>query len=235
MEMDPPRKPGRPPGRTERGEEMRQRLYAIALSEFSAKGYEQTTLTDIARAADVSPALLYKYFPNKAAVVLALYDELSTTYAETVHLPSGNWVDRFHLALESSLMVLSPHRKSLSALLGVLLGDPSDGLFAERTAFSRERVQPVFRAAVVDASDAPKGEVGEALGRCAYLLQLAVILWWLLDRSPDQRATTGLIHLLKQALPLVSWALMLPGTGALIQAADTLATEAFFSVELPSP
>jgi len=41
------------------------------------RGYDAATLRDVAARAGVSPALLYRYFPNKRSVVLALYDELS--------------------------------------------------------------------------------------------------------------------------------------------------------------
>ena len=32
----------------------------------------------------------------------------------------------------------------------------------------------------------------EAIGRLLYLLHLAILLWWLLDKSMKQRATTAL-------------------------------------------
>ena len=47
-----------------------------------------------------------------------------------------------------------------------------------------------------EAADAPKRPLAEALGRLLYLVHLAVLLWWLLDKSPRQRATTGLVALL---------------------------------------
>ena len=37
-----------------------------------------------------------------------------------------------------------------------------------------------------------RGDLAAALGRLLYLVHLAVLLWWLLDKSPRQRATTGL-------------------------------------------
>ena len=40
------------------------------------RGYDATTLRDVAERAGVSAGLLYRYFPSKRAVVLALYDEL---------------------------------------------------------------------------------------------------------------------------------------------------------------
>ena len=76
-----PRKPGRPPGQTAQGTAARERLYAVAMRLIAERGYEATTLRDIAKEAGVSVGLLYRYFPSKQAIVIALYDELSTEYA----------------------------------------------------------------------------------------------------------------------------------------------------------
>src|SRR5580704_8519356 len=75
------RRRGRPPGRTKEGEATRRRLYTLSVRMIATRGYEATTLRDIAKRAGVSPGLLYRYFPSKRAVVLALYDDLSTEYA----------------------------------------------------------------------------------------------------------------------------------------------------------
>src|SRR5919198_3762958 len=86
---------GRPPGRTKQGEETRQRLYRVAIERITRMGYASTTMRDVASAAGVSPGLLYRYFPSKRAVLLALYDELSAEYAEhATAMPLGRWRDR---------------------------------------------------------------------------------------------------------------------------------------------
>src|SRR5207244_1363240 len=109
---------------------------------------------------------------------LEFYDQLSSEYAaRAAQMPRGRWRNRFLFALSTSLAVLRPHRAALAALVPVLLSS-SDGLFAPQTAFSRQRVQAVFGEAVAGATDAPDPELGAALGRLLYLLQLAVILWW---------------------------------------------------------
>ena len=71
------------------------------------------------------------------------------------------------------------------------MGDPDDGVFSDKMTFSRQRVERAFTAAVSAANDAPSADIAEALGRLLYLIHLAIILWWLLDKSPEQRATPG--------------------------------------------
>ena len=67
----------------------------------AARGYEATTLRDIAEQAGVSVGLLYRYFPSKQAVIVALYDELSSEYARhAAGHAARTWRDRFIFALE---------------------------------------------------------------------------------------------------------------------------------------
>lgn len=224
-----PKKRGRPAGRSPQGEAARTRLYDIAIRLISERGYEATTLRDIARAAGVSVGLLYRYFPSKQAVIIALYDQLSTEFARhTASMKSGTWRERFVFALEASLSALQPHRTALRALIPVLVGDPDDGVFAEGTAFSRLRVQQVFEDVVGGASDAPKPPLTLALGRLLYLVHLAVLLWWLLDKTPQQRATTALVGLTRQLLPSAALTLRLPPIRRFVIAIDDLIVEALF-------
>ena len=221
------RKRGRPPGRTVEGDAARQRLYETAIALIAERGYEAATLRHVAARAGVSPGLLYRYFPSKRSVVLALYDELSDRFAgETTDMRPGKWRDRFMDSLETSLRVLGPHRVTMRALAPILVGDVEEGLFARRTAFSRLRVQAVFEDAVVNATDAPTRSLSIAVARLLYLLHLAVILWWLLDKSPGQRATQALLSLLRQMLPAAALALRLPLVRGLVRSADRLFQEA---------
>lgn len=223
------RGPGRPPGPTLQGLEARKRLYSTAIRLMTERGYEGTTLRDVAEAAGVSVGLLYRYFPSKRSVVLALYDELSAAYAlQAAKMGPGRWRDRFLFALKTSLQMLAPHRGTLSALVPVLIGDPDDGLFAPSTAFSRLRVQKVFHEAVIGANDAPKADLGGPLSRLLYLVHLGVLLWWLLDKSPGQRATTGLVALLQRAMPAAALTLRLRPVREIVRSGDALFREALF-------
>jgi AcrR family transcriptional regulator len=222
-----PRKRGRPPGQTSQGAATRDRLYVTAIQLIADRGYEATTLRDIAKKAGVSVGLLYRYFPSKQAVVIALYDELSSEYArQAADMPSGKWRERFVFALSTSLRVLEPHQLALRALTPVLVGDPEEGIFSASTAFSRLRVQQVFEEAIAGSSDAPKRPLAEALGRLLYLIHLAVLLWWLLDKSSNQRATVALVSLIQQLLPSAALTLRVPPVRRFVISVDGLVREA---------
>lgn len=237
---------GRPPGRSRRGELSREHLHRTALALIAERGYEATTLRGIAAAAGVSPGLLYRYFESKQAIVMALYDELSLEYAERAAgfaasatsaegagegTGTGSWGDGFMYALRTSLEVLGPQREILVELVPLLVGDRAQGVLAYSTSFARERVQQVFLDLVAHARDAPGAELVEPLGRLLYLWHLLVILWWLLDQSPEQRATSALVESIAGALPMASLALGLPQAQSLVATAHALITDAFFQAD----
>jgi AcrR family transcriptional regulator len=224
-----PQKRGRPPGQSAQGLATRSRLYDTAIEMMSKRGYEATTLREIAREAGVSVGLLYRYFPSKQAVIIALYDDLSRAFASHMEdMKSGPWRERFLFAVETSMRVLQPHRTTLQALIPVLVGDPDDGVFAPRTAFSRVRVQGVFEDAVTGATDAPKSPLAGALGRLLYLVHLGGLLWWLLDKTPKQRATHALVALTRQLLPSATLTLRLPPVRRFVIAIDELIRDGLF-------
>ena len=226
-----PRKRGRPPGPSAQGAAARDHLYATAIRLIANRGYEATTLRDIAKEAGVSVGLLYRYFPSKQAVMVSLYDQLSAQFAtEAQALAPGRWRDRFIAALRTSLRVLQPHRTALRALIPVMVGDVDDGVFASSNTVPRLRVQQVFEDAVSGATDAPKLPLAGALGRLLYLVQLAVLLWWLLDKTPRQRATDVLVALVEQLLPSAALTLRLPPIRRFVLAMDDLVREALVGV-----
>jgi len=199
-------------------------------------GYDMTTLRDIAEEAGVSVGLLYRYFPSKQAVIFALYEELSADYVRrAAAMRPGKWRDRFIFALRASLDVLEPHRSTLRGLIPVLVGDPEEGLFGRRAAFSRLRVQGVFEAAVAGATDAPAASLAEAVGRLLYLVHLAVLMWWLLDKTSKQRATAALVVLFQQILPSAALTLRLPSVRRFVISLDQLVREALFGDEVAAP
>jgi AcrR family transcriptional regulator len=219
---------GRPRGPSAKGRETQAALYRTAVALFAERGYEETTLRQIAERAGVSAALLYRYFPSKRAVVLALYDELSAEFRERARrMPDGRWRDRFAFALKTSLATLAPHRGTLVALVPAMVGGRDEGLFAPAAALSRERVQRAFVEAVAGAKDAPRGADAASLGRALDLLHLGVLLWWLLDKSEGQAATRRFVAVVERILPAMSLAYRLSAVKSLVRDLDALSQRAF--------
>src|ERR1041384_3568729 len=86
-----------------KGERTREHLVRTALELFEKKGFERTTLRDIAARAKGSLGLLYRYYPSKDALVVELYDELSREFERrATKFPDGSWLVRFAAALRLS-------------------------------------------------------------------------------------------------------------------------------------
>jgi AcrR family transcriptional regulator len=176
---------------------MKFHIYKTALALFACEGYESATLRKIAKKAKVSPGLLYKYYPNKSALVLELYDELSKEFEINYKGISGtSWRIRTVETLKLCLKTLSPHRETLTALLPVLVGDREKNLFASATKFSRDRVEGGFAFAIQHAKNKPTKEMEEPLSRLLYTVHLGIILLWLMDKSSNQSATKQAIKLM---------------------------------------
>ncbi|MGV9252965.1 TetR/AcrR family transcriptional regulator [Streptomyces sp. NPDC003697] len=78
------RRRGRPPGTESAG--TRERILAAAREEFSARGYEKTSVRGIAKAAGVDPALVHHYFGTKEQVFEAA---IEVAFAPALQAPGA--------------------------------------------------------------------------------------------------------------------------------------------------
>src|SRR5215469_16857018 len=60
----------------------RERLIAAGYTVLSEKGYEATTVKEVAHVAGVSPGLFHYYFPSKEALLTAVLHEAGSRYGQ---------------------------------------------------------------------------------------------------------------------------------------------------------
>ncbi|MCC6877496.1 MAG: L-tyrosine/L-tryptophan isonitrile synthase family protein [Sandaracinaceae bacterium] len=158
------------------------RILEASLGLFGERGYEKTSLKDIAERAELSVGLVCRYFPTKEHLALAVYDRLAGELAARApDLTSATLADRFGDAMELKLRSLEPHRRALAALAGRAL-DPEAraGVLGDAAAPVRARVLGVFALVVSGASDAPRDPREAArLARLCYAAHLAFVILWL--------------------------------------------------------
>ena len=198
---------------TPKARRTRERILEAALALFAEKGYEATTMRDVAREAGASLGLAYRYFASKEEFALALYMRLAEESEDWARdgLAGGTVAERFERAMLAKLDQVSSHRGPLAALLTRAL-DPNSRLSAlgEGTTAVREKMGSIFLEVVRGASDAPGEKQVRELGNVLYALHLAILLYWFHDKSPDARATRELIGSARDALRYLRPALRLP-------------------------
>ena len=198
---------------TSKARRTRERILEAALALFAERGYEATTMRDVAREAGTSLGLAYRYFASKEEFALALYMRLAEESEEwsRERLQGGIVAERFERAMLMKLDQVSPHRGPLAALLSRAL-DPDSPVSAlgEGTAAVREKISGVFLEVVRGASDAPGEKQARELGSVLYALHLAILLYWFHDRTSEARATHELVGSARETLRYLRPALRLP-------------------------
>jgi AcrR family transcriptional regulator len=201
-------------GLTPKALRTRERILEAALRLFADKGYEATSMRDVAREAEASLGLAYRYFASKEEFALALYmwlAEESEEWAREGLLAKGTVAERFERAMLAKLDQVSPHRGPLAALLVRTL-DPNSAISAlgEGTAGVREKMGGVFFEVVRGASDAPREKQARELANVLYALHLAILFYWFHDRTSEACATRELVGSARDALRYLRPALRLP-------------------------
>jgi len=216
---------------TARAEDTRRKIYEAAMELFREKGFEQTTMRDIAAKAGVALGGAYYYFSSKDSIVLEFYREMQETSNESiVQALAGQkkLKERIRCVLDKRLEQLGPNRKFCAALFRHA-PDGADPLspFSDETRPIREGAIEHMRIAV-DGSDAKvPSDLKPRLPYLLWLYQMALIMFWLYDRSPGQERTKRLMDkslpLLVNLLRVSSLPLMKPLRKAALELVETAA------------
>ena len=132
---------GRPPGRP-RSETARVAILRSALNLLGKNGYEQLTIADVAASANVGKATVYRWWPNKAALIA---DAFAGSATRRLHFPDTGSVnaDMSQQMRQLIKVFRSPRGRVVSAILA---GGQSDKelIFAFRERFLWPRRQEAY-------------------------------------------------------------------------------------------
>lgn len=177
-------------------EDTRAKIHAAALASFRKKGFDATTMREIASAAGVALGAAYYYFPSKDAIVLRYYEDTQAqaeARADEVFAKTNDVRERLAACFHPRLDILARDRKLLSGLFRSI-ADPSAPLsiFAAETQDIRERSIAVFdRALPGDVT--LEGDARRVLVLALWSLHMGVILYFIHDTSPRQEKTRALV------------------------------------------
>ena len=185
---------------TQKSELTERKILDAALDLFRTKGFEETTMRDIAAAADVATGAAYYYYPSKDAIVLAFYQrscvEMQPRIEDAVTRATGGLDDRLKALIQVKLDYFAPYRGVLRALLknGA---DPAHPLspFSENNKAIRDIDVAWFRRILTDSGARTPKDLEPHLPDLLWMFQMGVIYFWVTDDSPEQGRTARLLAL----------------------------------------
>ena len=200
------RKPPRRRAGEAKSEATRRVLLERALALFQKHGVEGATMRDIAGAAGLSLGAAYYYFPSKEALIFAYYDDNQRAVEASVAVLTGSVRERLGTVFQTKLESIRPQRAMLASIIPHLVnpGDPLSA-FSAQTREIRVRAVRLFERAL-DGAGVPPSTL-PLVANTLWLLQLACMLLYVHDDSPNQKRTHGLVDdgldLLVPMLPLL--------------------------------
>jgi|SRR5579862_3131165 len=186
------------PRTTPRAEDTRRKIYDAAMELFREKGFEPTTMRDIAAKAGVALGGAYYYFSSKDAIVLEFYREMQESSNQPVldALAGEKKIkERIRCVLDRRLALLEPNRKFCAALFRHA-PDGADPLspFSDESRPIREGAIEHMRIAIEGSDAKVPSDLKPRLPYLLWLYQMALIMFWLYDRSPNQQRTQQLME-----------------------------------------
>src|SRR5882762_2602577 len=165
------------------GEKTMAVILQTALELFRERGFEVTTMRDIAKAAKVATGAAYYYFPSKEAIVAAYYDRVERSHAEKVREElkgKAELRERLGAVMHSKLEILKDDRMFLGALFRYT-GDPEHPLsvFGKGTQAQRSQSIASFQEAIAGTNVSE--ELRELLPWALWLAHLGMILFFIYD------------------------------------------------------
>ncbi len=197
-------------------QDTREHILHTALALFREKGFDASTMRDIAAASDMSLGAAYYYFPSKESIVLAFYKQVQKEHRARVQaaLPDcKDFRERLGMLFQTKLDVIRDDRNLIGALLRYL-GEPGHPLsvLGRQTWNIREDARELIVEAIAD-QEIPE-DLRDLVVGCLWGLQMSSILYALYDYSPDlartRRLTDGVLDIFVQLLGMASISALQP-------------------------
>ncbi|MBL8156972.1 MAG: TetR/AcrR family transcriptional regulator [Anaerolineae bacterium] len=191
---------------------LRQRTLETGLRLMAERGYAAVTVEQMAAAAGLPVETFQQFFSGKEMLVMALYQQLAAeTLVGCEALPPGTVAARFHHVMRSKLDQFAPHREPLAGLFGAAMSPHVElGILGTHGTSAHDPMRQAFLAVVTGASDAPKDQQIQQIATLLYAAYLAVVLFWLYDRTTASRASAYLLDFMRDGLGLARGAMILP-------------------------
>ena len=195
------------------------KILDAALELFRTRGFDATTMREIAAKAGVATGAAYYYFPSKDALVMAFYqrtfDGMQPKIRKVLETP-GSLEARMRALFRVKIEHFGPNRAVLRGTLRYG-ADPSHPVspFSKQTKKLREMEISWFRRIFKESGLRVPQELEARMPEVLWLLHSGVIFFWIADDSPRQINTRRLID---QGMNTVTALLRLATPAALVEA-----------------
>jgi AcrR family transcriptional regulator len=194
-------------GGQERSRERQRRILDAALAVFSRRGYRETSVEEVAEAAETSKGGLYFHFPGKQVLFRALLDVSAKRLRDRVEAAialEGDPIARADAALLTVLRTFAEHRTMARLFMIEALGAGSE--FSDRLLEVHDEFIGVIKGHLDDAvtAGAVPAVDTELASRAWFGAVNEVILHWLIKDEPKrlEDAYDGLRPLLMRSVGL---------------------------------
>ena len=175
----------------------REKILEAALELFRERGFEQATMREIAARAGVATGLAYYYFESKDAIVLAFYHRAKDDLAPLVDgaQTGSKLAARLQAIVEIKFRYFTPNRAFLGALMAHA-ANPASPLspFGETSREVREFDFAQLERAIAETRTLVPRDLAPHLAKILWIYQMGVLLFWIYDRSPEQRNSRALLE-----------------------------------------
>lgn len=189
---------------TKKADQTKERLFQIAMSMISKKGFDATTMRAIAAEAGVAPGATYYYFDSKESLVYEYYKQSQNEHEQALKTYFENETDfskRLHRAVASKIEVAMPYKNMARALYRVA-ANPESPLspFSDESKPVRLQALQIFIDVVQGSNADFHPELKKILPEYLWLYQMGIILFWIYDNSKDSVKTFEFID---KTVPLI--------------------------------
>jgi AcrR family transcriptional regulator len=209
----------------------REQILGASLELFKDKGFDGTSMRDIAARAEISLGSTYYYFAGKDELVFAFYERTQADAEErnrATIAATTSFVERIRDVLLFKLEQLAEYRPFVVVLARNAI-EPSRPLspFSAHTKPLRDGAIEIMRLAVEGSDLKVNKKLRLHLPRLLWLYQMGIVFFWIHDESAAQARTRRLVvtslALFERLLALS--AVRFPGVGKAIDTAVSLLDE----------
>jgi len=183
--------PRRPGARQRAREAMTAQIADMAVDLFVTNGYEQTTVEDICRVAEISRTTFFRYFGSKEELLLLGFDDLGASMlANLVQVPETEtpWA-ALRRSIEPLAAAYARDQARNRLLVALVIATPSLGpLHLKKLQGWTELLRPEIARRLGRRADDPTDPAPGALVACALAcLDAALAAWVASDEAADLR------------------------------------------------